>query len=79
MKYELDMQDSYFSGMSVGETKGRQEGINDERNKAINSFYAYLKYVGYTLENAINVIEEFYGIPKSEIQKIINLNNKVSA
>ena len=64
MKYELDMQDSYFSGYSVGEAKGRKERII--------CFHKYLTSLNFDNENAIKTIASSFDIPEAEIKKIIS-------
>ena len=70
MKYELDMQDSYFSGLSVGKAKGRDEGII--------CFHKYLTNLNFNNENAIKTIANSYNLSEEEIRRIIESSTKVS-
>ena len=70
MKYELDMQDSYYSGFSVGEKK--------ERKINIISFFKALINLDFNYDDAIKTIANYRDIPVTEIRKIIESSNKVS-
>ena len=64
MKYELDMQDSYYSGFSVGEKK--------ERKINIISFFKALINLDFNYDDAIKTIANFRDIPEEEIKSIIS-------
>ena len=72
MKYELDMQDSYFSGFSVGKAKGRKEGIEKERKINIISFFKTLINLDFNYNDAIKTIASSFDIQEAEIKKIIS-------
>ena len=74
MKYELDMQDSYFSGFSVGEKKG----IEKERKINIISFFKTLINLDFNYDDAVKTIANSRDIPETEIRKIIESSNKVA-
>ena len=64
MKYELDMQDSYYSGFSVGEKK--------ERKINIISFFKALINLDFNYDDAIKTIASSFDIQEAEIKKIIS-------
>ena len=74
MKYELDMQDSYYSGLSVGEKKG----IEKERKINIISFFKTLINLDFNYDDAVKTIANSRDIPETEIRKIIESSNKVA-